>query len=293
MKLIGCLLFISCCMTMARADEFKIDVSSDLIEAYSQPITELETPVLQKVDNQLPDDIKPGKTAPTPQSSESESIKKQQSNPSQSIKASNSPNFLHTPKQKQSMKNLQQVQGLVDYSQSNPLAVDSNLGFYPNQFANQNPGYDDFIGEIHDELRLMVGEEVYAKMVWTYLDIKRLDNWIYETTSQLALFSQQTLGSEGIVGLSNQLKADLFFLGLMGSDSGRITSAPPGGRIDAIQAMAVAEQVNQVVTTGTVLEGKFFGILKYLTILNFVYLILTVIALIYTAKLFNFLVKQQ
>lgn len=296
MKIIISLFIISCCINLVWADEFKIDVSKELIEAYSQSLSGLEAPVLQKDPKQLPVEIKQGKTDSTSPSSDDKSIHEQQDNQSQPAKASESPVFYQIPNQKQPATNPLQMQADGGFIQRSMPAADPNLGFYPHQIVNQNPVYDDFIGEIHDELRLMVGEDVYGKMVWTYRDLKRLDNWIYETASHFALFGQQSMsGSHRIVGLSNQLKADLFFLGLIGSDKGQLETLRPGSRYDALslQTVALTGQTGPIAATGTVIEGRFFGILEYLTILNFVYLILAVMALVYLAKLFNFLVKQQ
>ena len=298
MKLIASLFFISCCIiNFAWSDEFKIDVSNDLIEAYSQPITELETPILQNDKSQLAAETKQEKTDTAPGVSDSESVQKQQDNQPQFTKSTDSSAFLQMPKKKQSMLNQQRMHRERDFNQSNLLATDPNLGFYSKQMSTQNPSYNDFLGEIHDELRLMVGEEVYGKMAWTYLDLKRLDNWIYETTSQLGIFNQQILsGSQGIVDLSNQLRADLFFLGLMGADASRMPSLQYGNQINPLATQTdptLARQADQMTAIDAAVEGTFFGIFKYLTILNFWYLALAIIALVYIAKLFRFLVNQQ
>lgn len=297
MKLIVSLFFISCCIQFAWADEFKIDVSKELIEAYSQPITELETSVLQNDNRQSAAEIKQEKTDFAPRLSDSESIEKQRANQSQLTKSTDSPVLLQIPKQKQSMLNQQRMHREVRSTQSEQWATDPNLGFHSNQISKQNPSYNDFLGKIHDELRFMVGEEVYGKMAWTYLDLKRLDHWIYETTSQLEIFNQQMLpGSQGLADLSNQLRADLFFWGLMGSDTSRMPSLQYGDQITPLQTQAdstLAVQANQMTAIDAAVEGRFFGVFKYLTILNFWYLTLTIIALVYMAKLFRFLVNQQ
>lgn len=293
MKAIVSLLILSCCISLAWADEFKIEISKDLTQAYSQPISGLEEPVLQKDHNQLPIEIKQEETNSVPQPSDSKSIQNLQDKPSRPTNFSESAVVLQRPKLKPSPINPLQMQSNAGFIQRDRLTADSNLGFYPNLNANQNQSYDEFLGEMHDELRLMVGEEVYGKMAWTYLDLKRLDNWIYETTSQFALFSQQALsGNQTVVGLSNQLKAELFFMGL-GSDSSRSQPMQLGTRVDVLQAQFETEQAIKIAATEAENEAKFFGVLKYLTILNLVYLILAVMALVYTAKLFGFLVKQQ
>lgn len=292
--LIISLLFISCCISSAWADEFKIEVSKDLIQTYSQPISGLEENVLQKEHNQLPIEIKPEKANPVPQSSDSKLIQNLQDKPSPPTKTSESAIVLQRSKPKPSPINPLQMQSNAGFIERNRLTADPNLGFYPNLNANQNQSYDEFLGEMHDELRLMVGEEVYSKMAWTYLDLKRLDNWIYETTSQFALFSQQALsGNQAVVGLSNQIKAELFFMGLMGSDASRLQHMQMGSQVDVLQTQYETEQAIKIAAANAEIEGRFYGILKYLTIMNFVYLILAVMALVYLAKLFSFLVKQQ
>jgi hypothetical protein len=296
MKAIVSLLFISCCISSAWADEFKIEVSKDLIQTYSQPISGLEEPVLQKDHNQLPIEIKPVKANSDQQSSDSKSIQNLQNKPSPPTKTSESTVVLQRSKPKQSSINPLQMKSNDGLMPRNMLAADPDpdLGFYPNLSANQNQSYDEFLEEMHDELRLMVGEEVYSKMAWTYLDLKRLDNWIYETTSQFALFSQQALsGNQAVVGLSNQIKAELFFMGLMGSDASRLQSMQLGSQVNVLQTQYETEQAIKIAAADAEIEGKFFGVLKYLTILNFVYFILAVMAFVYIAKLFRFLVKQQ
>lgn len=297
MKVIISLFMIICSMNSAWADEFKINFAKDLIEAYSQPLSEADAPELQKNNHQLTVEIKQTRTDPASTSSETEPTKKNQQDQLQPEKDSESLVLLKKPRQTLPVTKPLQMLGMNGFTQLTSLAADPNLGFYNNQINNQNQGYDEFLGEMHDELRFLVGEEVYGKMAWAYVDLKRLDNWIYETTNQLTLFAQPTLaGSQGIVGLSNQLKADLFFLRLMRSDAGRLESLQQGSQVNALPSQAdplSSGQIGQLVVADTALEGKFFGILKYLTILNFVYLILVVITLIYTARFFRFVVRQQ
>lgn len=154
----------------------------------------------------------------------------------------------------------------------------------------QNPSAIDPLAQMHDEMRLLVGEEIYAKMVWTYLDAKQLDDWIQTTIAQSELFAGDSL----IVGLNDQLMAGLATLGLTGSN-GQNYSAPEqlnsrqSGELN--QAKPSMEPV--VMKAEFERRSRFFEMLNYLTIGNFFYLILSIVILVYTGKLFKFLVRQQ
>jgi hypothetical protein len=82
-------------------------------------------------------------------------------------------------------------------------------------------------------------------------------------------------------------------MGLMGSDASRLQSMQLGSQVNVLQTQYETEQAIKIAAADAEIEGKFFGVLKYLTILNFVYFILAVMAFVYIAKLFRFLVKQQ
>jgi hypothetical protein len=141
--------------------------------------------------------------------------------------------------------------------------------------------------QLQNELRTLVGEDVYAQMVWTYLDAKRVDNWIYTTVGQLDLFSNQAL----FVGLNDQIRAGF-------------TSARMDGRRDDFGGWQNSLESLQRSDAKSMLEdaalqanfeeqSRFFAYLKYLTPMNLIYLMLIIMALIYGGKLFKFLISQR
>lgn len=287
------LVLLSACISLSWAEDFSLTFSQEIIKAADQQPNELDGLPLSEPEKPADTALIPLKQEETspPQVSEPQKIEKTPESPRQSV-----------------------TSGLRDYSarskQPEPVnqflpiqAVPANQFFGQEMFADnprlandllyvdgQNPLAIDPLAQLHDEMRLMVGEEVYAKMVWTYLDAKQLDDWIQTTISQSELFAEDSL----IVGLNDQLMASLTSLGLAGT-SGQNKPAPePLNSRQSGELNPVKPAIDPLLMKAD-FESRsiFFGLLNYLTLGNFLYLMLSVMGLIYTGKLFKFLVRQQ
>ncbi|MCQ8105142.1 hypothetical protein NP590_13585 [Methylomonas sp. SURF-2] len=164
------------------------------------------------------------------------------------------------------------------------------LAWRDNQHA---PTGSDAFDQLNEELRALIGEDMYAEMVWTYQDAKQLESWLVATIDQSGLFARDSL----IVGLNDQLMARLSSWGVVESDSHAISSL---GRMDSRRGMeedspADAKPALDPELMKQTFEGQssFFRIVKYLTLDNFLSAILSIILLVYAGKGIRFFIRQR
>ncbi|QPK61924.1 hypothetical protein IVG45_13755 [Methylomonas sp. LL1] len=175
------------------------------------------------------------------------------------------------------------------------MVGDPELGFHAaGHQAGQSPFANALFDQLHDEARLMVGEEIYAKMVWTYSDIKELDNWIYSSMSQYDLLADQSqAGAKAVSGLNQQLTAELVFLGLKGSDGPVLAGKGSTNVVNLESRRSMPGYAEPMLVSDSESQNAFLFILKYLTIANFLYLMVSVMAAVSLAKAFNFFIRQE
>jgi hypothetical protein len=128
-------------------------------------------------------------------------------------------------------------------------------------------------------------------MVWSYDSVKQMDNWLSATFSQLTMID----GGSIFVGLNDQIIANFIAPEQIGMP-GRNAKSLEDSHADALKTPEYAARygVNQaLVIANFESQSKFFVVLKYLTLINLLYLILTIVALVYMVKFFRFLIKQR
>lgn len=152
---------------------------------------------------------------------------------------------------------------------------------------------------LNDEVRLLVGEDIYAQLVWSYVDIKSFDNWIYATLSQYQLAGDPIFGaSQGLNGLDDQLRANLVFLGINGSANSATALNHDGHRTIAVTRddtrNVLAEYQTQILYSRAEPQtGWFVLVFEYLTIKNLLYLVLSIISVVFLLRAIRFLLRQQ
>lgn len=288
------LILLNVCISLSWADDFRLSVSKEIIEAADRPADDLDG--LSLAIPEKPDES--GTDSPRrenirqPQASASENDAKSADVPESGLK-SRSQLMSVRSKSHESVNNFLPIQTV----QANQLLgrqtfAGTHLADTSGQVGGQNQMAIAPLDQFHDEIRLMLGEDIYAKMVWTYRDAKQLDNWIYATIDQSGLFAQDSL----IVGLNDQLMASLTDLGFVGA-SDRNLSIDESSKSHSQQPNRV-EDTEKIVNDALMKaefkrNSAFFGLLKYLTLMNLLYLLSSIAILVYAVKLFKFLVRQQ
>lgn len=288
------LILLNVCISLSWADDFRLSVSKEIIEAADRPADDLDG--LSLAIPEKPDES--GTVSPRrenirqPQASASESDAKSADAPESRLK-SRSQLMSVRSKSHESVNNFLPIQTV----QANDLLgrqtfAGPHLANALGHMDGQNQMAIDPLDQFRDEMRLILGEDIYAEMVWTYLDAKQMDNWIYTTVNQSGLFAQDSL----IVGLNDQLMASLTSLGLVGAGD-RNLSIDESSKMHGQQPNRAADA--EKIVTDALMKAEFernstfFGILKYITVVNFLYLIIFLVILLYAVKLFKFLVRQQ
>jgi hypothetical protein len=291
------LILLSGCINLSWADDFKLSFSQDIVNSADRQPSELDELPLKKPevqDNPIPIPSAETKLIEPRGATSSDESEKIQASPAEREKSvsrvyptrikpvESNNNFL--PVQRDSVSTLFGQGGLAD-------SMRLGQPWYANE---QGQTTVDPFDQLHDEIRLMVGEDMYAEMAWTYLDAKKLENWIYATVDQTGLFARDSL----IVGLNDQLMASLTSLGMAGAKSQTVASM---GQLSAQRVVGQVDPFNAAKSTvdpevmKAALEGQsgFFQVLKYLTVRNLWYAMLSMIMLIYAGKCFKFFVRQH
>lgn len=159
--------------------------------------------------------------------------------------------------------------------------------------AIEAPAYDQLVNDI----RSQIGEETYSRLLWTYFDIKALDESI---NSRLAEYDQALrqwmLDTQERWGLDQRFN----FLGLsalensmeVSPDLGPVPVLSPtqaGGKV----VLDIRQNPDGVPGGGGNEDGVLARLLKFLTIKNFALLSVVVFSLGFLFRGFRFLVRQR
>ncbi|MCQ8129172.1 hypothetical protein [Methylomonas rivi] len=293
------LILLSGYVNLSWADDFKLTFSQDIIEAAGQQaddLGDLALPPPEKPVNPVPI---PAAQEETRQSRMTEAGKTEKQ--PETLEPGTRPGFRSYSARSQLSEPQNNFLPIQDVSANHfwglgMSADNASLGNESRHAGEHNQMVNDPFAELHDEMRLLVGEDMYAKMVWTYLDVKQLDNWIYATIKQSELFARDSL----IVGINDQLMVGLTSLGLVGSNDRNLAfeeQLAAGNQENGrqINGLNNAEQMinDAVMRAEFERNSSFFGVLKYLTVNNFLYLLLSVLVSVYLVKLVRFLIRQQ
>lgn len=289
-------IFLLSLIGLVRAEEFSLSFSADIINSAQPAAGELDALPLTNADIQ--------KTDAVPPISELQATESQPPVEAEADKQLDKPLYRSRPAEVRRLPG--KVEAAVarnEYLPIQTVPADSFLaqyqfdkapwpGFYPGDDARQQLANGiDPLDQLHDEFRLLVGEDIYAQMVWAYLDVKQLDNWIYATVDQLDLFSQDSL----LVGLNDKLLAGLTVKGQStpGEQASNGFSDWQNGMQNQRASEVKSASDQAVLKAQFESQSKFFEYIQYLTPLNLIYSVLAIIALVYAGRLVNFLVRQQ
>ncbi|MDD2759332.1 MAG: hypothetical protein PHH11_03440 [Methylomonas sp.] len=156
---------------------------------------------------------------------------------------------------------------------------------YPNEPYQPGASNDRLFAELQQEVRTVVGDEAYGKLVWNYYELKRLDDYIHSSVNQFV--DQSRNGSYGLL-LSE-------WLALAGNGAGDFSagSMSPAEtmRKDSELSDNYRAMAKQPLQSQEEIHSLLFEWIKYLTILNFLYLLLAIAAFSSVYRLFRFFLK--
>lgn len=291
------LVMLSACISLSWADEFKLSFSQDIVNSADGQPSELDDLPVKKAaeipSSPLPIPLPAAAPVESPAAPKEAVSENEPARPALSEKSA-SRAYPATVKPAESNNRFLPIQNPTLTTLPWPGVGNDNSAWGQVWRDNQHaPTGSDAFDQLNEEIRALIGEDMYAEMVWTYQDAKQLESWLVATIDQSGLFARDSL----IVGLNDQLMARLTSWGLMESDSHAISSL---GRIDSQRGMeedspAAAKPALDPELMKQTFEGQssFFRIVKYLTISNFMYAVLTMIMLIYAGKGIRFFVRQR
>lgn len=157
----------------------------------------------------------------------------------------------------------------------------------------------DFSDKFKEELRVGLGEETYAKIVLTYGEIQSIDDWINSTVAQYGFDDSFPFGGQKYSGMGldeqtsmrvilqgNEIMGDR---GLLSESSGKDSWMLKGDN----KVVLAGDYNNRGSLDNYAQKQRFSIVLKYFTIVNFVYLFFFVMFVSLIVKGFKFLVRQQ
>lgn len=295
---IGLVYFCSL-ISVVQADEFNLSFSSDIINSAQPMGNELDALPLTSPENQN-NAVQPLLPETKTETTEVKQTEERKKNDEPFFKA----------RVRESRRQLAKDRATDMSSQNNAFApiqtapTDSFFAQYQRdvmpkmEFNSDNPAQSmpeagvNALKQMNEGLRTLVGEELYSRMVWAYLDVKELDDWIYASIDQSGLFSQDSF----LMGLNDRLFAGLAtFTGQsVGGENGNSAFNDWQKEIQTQQGRDVKSVMDKEAMRANLdSQSLFFAYLKYLTLLNFIYLILTILALVYVGRFCRFMIRQQ
>ncbi|ANE56296.1 hypothetical protein AYM39_14640 [Methylomonas sp. DH-1] len=174
------------------------------------------------------------------------------------------------------------------------FARESGLGVPPYFQSGVGTFYEDVLDSVRDT----IGDTVYSKLLWTYYDIKEIDNLIYAKMAQYD-FSRSVVaeGYRGIKGLNHQFGASIMVGNSLGVSNGNamfqddMVKAVSGSNEKAV--LNIPEQNFGNIEHDTIDNSYFALILRIMTITNIIYAMLAVFLSGLLLRLFRFFIKQD
>lgn len=186
-----------------------------------------------------------------------------------------------------------------DSLSSNKLPFMSNMLSSDDSYEGINKNYGDgynFSDRFRDGIRAELGEDVYEKAVWTYTEIKDLDDWINSTVAQYGFDEGSQLGKQkySIVGLDGLLNVMAVF---HQNDGIRFIPESDGNKFlgteDRGDKVLLSENYQDRFANVQVRDSKFAIIFKYLSLVNLAYFFSFMIFFGIIARGFKILVREQ
>lgn len=174
------------------------------------------------------------------------------------------------------------------------LARENRIGTPP----YSEPSVEIFYEDVLDSVRDTIGDTTYSKLLWTYYDIKEIDNLIYAKMAQYD-FSRSVVaeGYRGINGLNHQFGATIMVSNPLAVPSGNAMFqddiAKPVQGSNGKVVLNITEQNLGNIERETIDNSYFAFILRIMTIKNIIYAMLTVFTSGLLLRVFRFFIKQD
>jgi len=150
---------------------------------------------------------------------------------------------------------------------------------------------------IVEDVRVGLGEDVYGKLTWIYYDIKEFDALIY---SNLMIYDSKVNNLAGefwrFIGVDAQVNAMIIFgdgQTLAGEAAGFQNGVNKGRGGESHTKVVLDLSSQNPVNIDVVENGYFKFVLKYLTIRNVIYFLLSILGAGLFFRVFRFFVKQD
>lgn len=189
----------------------------------------------------------------------------------------------------------EQQAGNWGFNSNSPVVHLGNEGISGDKQNYKNPGFS--YKNIVEDVRVGLGEDVYGKLTWMYYDIKELDAWIYENVMSYESGESNLMGEFWqFIGVDAQVNAMIIFGG------GQAFAGDAAGFQHGVSQRRGSESHSKVVLNlssqnpvniDVVENGYFKFVMKYLTIKNVIYFLLSILGAGLIFRIFRFFVKQD
>ena len=158
-----------------------------------------------------------------------------------------------------------------------PKTLDADYNGGLNKFAN-NRGYD-LPQQLQEEIRGTLGEDFYAKIVWSYNEIKGFDSLIQSSMAQYG-FDNSSNGAQKrhVMELDDQLNLMVVFHkddGIAKNASSSKSVGNDSWKPDGIGNQTLADEVQYQLPIDQ--EMKFSFMFKYLNLMSLLYFVLVIL----------------
>lgn len=148
-----------------------------------------------------------------------------------------------------------------------------------------------------EEVQSGLGEGVYSKLVWTYYDLKDLDERIYASMVRYDLSSSNLLGKfQKFIGVDEQVNAMMVFgsgVGTMGNSIGGGSGENQDANSGSSSKVVLDFSQRNFTKIDEVDTGRVQYLLKHLTIKNIAYGLLVLMGVGMVWRIFRFFIKQD
>jgi hypothetical protein len=147
------------------------------------------------------------------------------------------------------------------------------------------------------EVQIGLGDDIYNKLVWTYYDIKDIDDLIYSRMAEYDFNGSDFVGKfRQFVGLDSQMSA-MIVLGGRSYDTANM-SQPESflnkiGHKDGGGKVVLDFSYENIPHTDAIETSRIYAMFKYFTIKNCIYFLLSVMGVGMLRRVFRFFIRQD
>lgn len=172
----------------------------------------------------------------------------------------------------------------MDYFQSKMGMPASKYSYADEKLAFKN---------LLEQVRFGLGEGVYSKLIWTYYDLKDLDDRIYSSLAGYDLSGAGFLGKlPKFVGVNDQINA-LIILGYGAPVNGKAGGVESGNNKSSGSKVVLDFSSQNIPVNDDSQSEKARLFFKYFTIKNILYSLLSVLGFGMVWRIFRFFMKQD